>query len=284
MKGEIAEFLIDEYITQALKEDVCQGLDVTSVAMVPESTSGTLSMVAREEGILAGIQLARRSFEISDSSLQVSVLCQDGEKIMPGQAILEVSGPARAILLAERTALNFTTHLSGVSSLTARYVEELNGLETDIVCTRKTIPGLRMLQKYAVRMGGGKNHRFSLGDGVLVKDNHIAIAGSLEKALKMIRRNAGHMVKIEVEVDTLEQLERALEYDIDAVLLDNMAPQTLKKAVHIIDGRVISEASGGVTLETVREIGLSGVDIISVGALTHSSKAIDIGLDIALEA
>jgi nicotinate-nucleotide pyrophosphorylase (carboxylating) len=239
-------------------------------------------MNARETGVLAGVDVAVTVFRLVDPALKVTAHAGDGYAIHAGQAILTIEGAARSVLTAERTALNFISHLSGIATRTAEYVAAVKGTKASIVCTRKTLPGMRALQKHAVKMGGGANHRFGLDDAVLIKDNHIALAGGIDAALKAAKTNAGHMVKIEIEVDTLEQLERVLAYKVDAVLLDNMKPDTLRQAVQIVAGRALTEASGGITLERVRAVAEAGVDLISSGALTHSVTALDIGLYIAL--
>jgi nicotinate-nucleotide pyrophosphorylase (carboxylating) len=238
-------------------------------------------MRARRGGVLAGLPCAMAAFRLLDAELAVDVHKSDGDAVEEGDAILSVAGRATAILTAERTALNFVTLLSGVASETRRYVEAVHGTRANITCTRKTIPGLRALQKYAVRMGGGHNHRFGLSDGILIKDNHIAIAGGLAEAIALAHRNAGHMVKIEIEVDTLAQLQEVLGAGgVDSVLLDNMALDQLREAIAMVAGRMATEASGAVNLDTVRAIAETGVDLISIGALTHSVTALDIGLDI----
>ncbi len=277
---KLPQIVIDEFVRRALLEDLGHGHDATTQALIPETRTGGLVMRAREAGVLAGTEFSRTAFALFDDSLKITIHSPDGSKITKGQNILTVEGNAQSILSAERTALNFMIHLSGIASETAKYVAETSGTKASIACTRKTLPGLRAAQKYAVRMGGGKNHRFGLDDGILIKDNHIALAGGIAQAVGMARKNAGHMAKIEVEVDDLAQLEEALRHKIDAVLLDNMPPEKLREAVGIINGRALAEASGGVTLQTVRSIAETGVDIISAGALTHSVRALDIGLDI----
>ncbi len=279
---KLPQIVIDDLVRRTLFEDLGHGHDSTTQALIPANTNGTLVMRAREAGILAGKDIAAAAFRLFDPSLTVTSHLEDSQALKPEDAILTVEGSAASILSAERTALNFMTHLSGVATQTARYVEATSGTKASITCTRKTLPGLRAVQKYAVRTGGGKNHRFGLDDGILIKDNHIALAGGIGPAIERAHKNAGHMVKIEIEVDTLEQLESALGHDIDAVMLDNMGHNNLHQAVSLIDGRVLAEASGGVNLDTVRGIAESGVDIISVGALTHSVTALDIGLDISI--
>jgi len=276
----LPQIVIEDIVRRALLEDLGHGHDSTTQALIPANRKGKLVMKARQGGVLAGAEVSRAAFKLFDDSLNVRLHAADGSTLSQGQEILSVEGNAQAILSAERTALNFMTHMSGIATETAKYVAQTKGTKATIVCTRKTLPGLRAVQKYAVRMGGGKNHRFGLDDGILIKDNHVALAGGVGKAIAQARANAGHMVKIEVEVDNFAQLEEALDHKIDAVLLDNMGHNKLREAVGIINSRALAEASGGVTLKTVGEIAQAGVDIISVGALTHSVTALDIGLDI----
>ena len=247
--------------------------DVTSNGELPKA------IVAREAGVIAGLDLAGEAFKSLDPEAKFVPLVSDGDAVKAGATLARITAKTRAILTAERTALNFLGHLSGIATLTSRYVAAVVGTGARIACTRKTTPGLRALEKYAVRMGGGVNHRFGLYDGVLIKDNHIAAAGGIGKALHALGVRAGHMVRIEIEVDGLDQLKEALRYPIDAVLLDNMNVPTLKKAVALVGGRVTTEASGGVTLETVRQIAETGVDLISAGALSHSAKRLDLSLE-----
>lgn len=272
--------IIDDIVRRALLEDLGHGRDITSESVIPASKKAKADMAARSAGTLAGLDAAIAAFRLTDSTLKLTTHADDGDLLEAGQKILTVEGSARSLLAAERTALNFLSHLSGIATQTRTYVTAVQGTGATIVCTRKTLPGLRSLQKQAIVMGGGSNHRFGLDDAVLIKDNHIALAGGIEHALRAARKNAGHMVKIEAEVDTLEQLETVLAHDVDAVLLDNMAPDTLRKAVAMAAGRVLTEASGGITLATVRTVAETGVNLISVGALTHSVTALDIGLDI----
>jgi nicotinate-nucleotide pyrophosphorylase (carboxylating) len=274
--------LIDDVIARALREDIGHGHDITAAALIPADRKGWAVMRARRAGTMAGAAMAARAFELCDPSLNADLHVADGTVLELGQDILTVTGPARSILTAERTALNLACHLSGIATQTAHYVAAVQGTKARIVCTRKTLPGLRALQKYAVRVGGGFNHRFGLDDGLLIKDNHIALAGGVAAALKAARQNTGHMVKVEIEVDTLAQLEEALAHGADIVLLDNMSPADLKRAVAMAQGKALTEASGGITLDTVRAVADAGVDIISVGALTHSVTALDLGLDIDL--
>lgn len=273
---------IEKAVRAALEEDLGHGRDITSECLIPLSEQATATLVAREEGILCGLMLALSAFSLTDIDFDMTVHKQDGDALEAGDVIAEITGPARALLTAERVALNFLTHLSGISTLTHQYVEEIKGTGAEICDTRKTIPGLRMFQKYAVSVGGGANHRFGLDDAILIKDNHIAIAGGISQALDQAHMLAGHMVKIEIEVDTLEQLQEVLENGkADVVMLDNMAPDMLKKGVEMVNGTMAIEASGGVNMKSVRAIAETGVHYISVGALTHSAPSLDIGLDIS---
>jgi nicotinate-nucleotide pyrophosphorylase (carboxylating) len=271
--------LVATAVAEALAEDLGLVGDVTTNATIPADAQSTALLKARAPGAVSGIALARAAFHALDPALAFTVTKPDGGIVATGDTIAEISGSARAILSAERVALNFMGRMSGIATLTARYVAAVAGTRAAIVDTRKTTPGLRAFEKYAVRCGGGRNHRIGLFDAVLIKDNHIIAAGGLERAIKAARDNAGHILKIEVEVDTLEQLERVLQHRVDAVLLDNMSPETLKKAVTMVAGRSLTEASGGVNLDSVRDIAETGVDLISVGALTHSAPVLDLGLD-----
>ncbi len=270
----------EEIVRLALAEDLGRAGDLTGGAVITPGTRCTARVVARQDGRLAGVPLARYVFHALDSELKIETILEDGQDFRTGDTILEVRGCGRPILAAERTALNFLGHLSGIATLTREFARRVAGTGARIVDTRKTLPGLRALEKYAVRCGGGWNHRFALDDGILIKDNHIALAGGVAEAVRRARLKAGHMVRIEVEVDTLKQLEEALGAGVDAVLLDNMDLETLRKAVEMAGGRVTTEASGGVTLERVREIAGTGVDLVSVGALTHSAPAADLSLEI----
>jgi nicotinate-nucleotide pyrophosphorylase (carboxylating) len=275
------EKLVKEAVSRALAEDLGGGEDVTTTATIPGNRLAIAIMRAREPGIFCGGALAAEAFRQAGPSLKVTLHVKDGAGLSPGQDMLTVEGAARGIMVGERTALNFCTHLSGIATLTNKYVQAVAGTKAAIMCTRKTLPGLRAFQKYAVACGGGKNHRFGLYDAVLIKDNHIAVAGSVNAAIeKALAYTAGRKIKIEVEVDTLEQLAEALKHRIDVVLLDNMKPEMLKQAVAMARDKVMTEASGGVNLQTVRAIAEAGVDMISVGALTHSAPALDLGLDI----
>lgn len=273
--------LIEPVVRAALLEDVGHGGDLTTNAIVGADRRASARLVARKPGVVAGIDAATLVFTLLDPNTQVDIQIDDGERIAAGQTIGTVHSSAKALLTGERTALNLLCHLSGISTQTRILVDLIAGYPAHVVCTRKTNPGLRVLEKYAVRAGGGSNHRFGLDDAVLIKDNHLAVAGSIASAVSAVRANVGHMVKVEIEVDTLEQLREALAQPIDAVLLDNMTPTELREAVDLVDGRVITEASGTVTTERIVEIAQTGVDLISVGWITHSAPALDIGLDFA---
>ncbi len=274
-----ADLLIEGQIRTALQEDLGRAGDVTSELTIPVDQKAMTRLQARKPGHIAGLIAARIAFGLVDPSLTFTVASPDGSKVESGTLIATIAGPARAILTAERVALNFTGHLSGVATATAALVEAVKGTKARIVCTRKTLPNLRILQKYAVRCGGGFNHRFGLDDAVLIKDNHIAAAGGIAPALERVRAGLGHMTKIEIEVDTLAQMEEALSLGADTILLDNMTPDDLRRAVASAKGRAVLEASGNVTLATVRAIAETGVDYISSGSITHSAMNLDIGLD-----
>lgn len=275
--------LVTEPLVRAtLLEDLGLAGDITSNAVVPEDHRSAMLFSLRQPGVIAGLDVAEMAFRLVDPQVQFERMARDGEALAKGAAVARVSGSSRSILAGERTALNFLGHLSGIATATAGLVKAVEGTKAGIVCTRKTMPGLRALQKYAVRAGGGMNHRFALYDAVLIKDNHIAVAGGVREAILRAKAGAGHMVKIEVEVDTLQQLDEAMAVGVDAVLLDNMSPDQLREAVSIIDGRAIAEASGGITPETVAAVAASGVDLISVGGTTHSAPNLDIGLDFEL--
>ncbi|MGC2409038.1 MAG: carboxylating nicotinate-nucleotide diphosphorylase [Methyloceanibacter sp.] len=278
-KLELPPFLVERAVSAALEEDLGQAGDITTDPIVPTDSNSEAEIVARKAGVIAGLELAAASFKALDPQAEFSAFVADGAKVEGGTRIARIAGKTRTLLSAERVALNFLGHLSGIASLTAVYVAAVQGTRARIVCTRKTIPGLRALEKYAVRAGGGVNHRFGLYDAVLVKDNHIAAVGGLAQALEHLRARTGHLVKIEVEVDTLAQLEEVLRFPVDAVLLDNMDIATLAKAVALVGGRMAAEASGGVTLDTVRKIAETGVDLISVGALTDSASSLDLSLE-----
>lgn len=274
--------LIEDVINRTLAEDLGRAGDITTLATIPASARARAVIAARESGVIAGSDLAIAAFRRLDQSIRFDTHIADGAFVSKGDVALAIEGPARAILSAERTALNFMGRLSGIASLTARYVEKVKHTKARIVCTRKTTPGLRAFEKHAVRCGGGFNHRFGLDDAILIKDNHIAVAGGVINALRAAKAFAGHLVKIEIEVDTLDQLDEVIREGADVVLLDNMTPAQLKDAVARVKGNMLTEASGGVTLESVAAIAESGVDMISVGALTHSARVLDLGLDIAI--
>jgi nicotinate-nucleotide pyrophosphorylase (carboxylating) len=271
-------YLVREAVVRALAEDIGRG-DITTDALIDESAMASGSLVAREAGIIAGLDLAEAAFRALDCDVKFEAVVVDGQAVGRGDAIARISGRARALLSAERVALNFMTHLSGIATLTRRYVDAAAGRKARIVDTRKTLPGLRVFEKYAVRMGGGGNHRFALDDGAMIKDNHVVAAGGIAPAVRRLKHAAGHMVKICCEVDRLDQIEEALGAGVDVVLLDNMDPAMLAAAVRMIAGRAVAEASGGVSIGTVAAIAASGVDVISVGRLTHSAPSLDIALD-----
>ena len=275
----LRRILIEPLVRGALLEDLGRAGDLTTDSIVPVEVLARAALVARESGVVAGLDLAKLAFELIDPEIAVEVAANDGSVVAPGAVIARISGAARGILTAERTALNFLGHLSGIASVTASIVAAVQGTKAKIVCTRKTTPGLRAVEKYAVRAGGGANHRFGLDDALLIKDNHVAIAGGVVPALRRARAGVGHLVKIEVEVDTLDQLREALGEGADAVLLDNMSLEMLAEAVAIVDGRAITEASGRVTPKSAPSIAATGVDLISIGWLTHSAPVLDIGLD-----
>ncbi|GEP02210.1 carboxylating nicotinate-nucleotide diphosphorylase [Methylobacterium oxalidis] len=278
----LPRLLVEPIVRAALVEDLGRAGDVTTDAIVPADARLEGVIASRQDGVIAGTDAAALAFALIDPAVAVTVERADGARVRPGDTVIRLSGPARAILTAERVALNLLCRLSGVATATASLVEAARPHgKARIVCTRKTTPGLRALEKHAVRAGGGSNHRFGLDDAVLIKDNHVAVAGGIVPAIERARAHAGHLVKIEVEVDTLDQLREALAVGADAVLLDNMGPETLREAVALIDGRAISEASGRINRDTVGPIAASGVDLISCGWITHSAPIIDLGLDAA---
>jgi nicotinate-nucleotide pyrophosphorylase (carboxylating) len=277
----LPSILIEPLVRTALLEDLGRAGDITTDAIVEAGTFTTASLVARQAGVVAGLDLAVLAFRLVDPAIELIRIRGDGTAVSPGEIIAEVRGPARGILTAERTALNFLCHLSGIATATASVVAAVRAWRARVVCTRKTMPGLRAVEKYAVRAGGGANHRFGLDDAVLIKDNHITIAGGVRRAIERVRAHVGHLVKIEVEVDTLGQLEEAMATGVDAVLLDNMGPEMLVQAVAFVNGRAIMEASGRITPATAPAIAAAGVDLISIGWLTHSAPVCDIGLDFA---
>jgi nicotinate-nucleotide pyrophosphorylase (carboxylating) len=271
--------LIEPMVRNALLEDLGRAGDLTTDAIVPVDRIATTALVARQSGIVAGLDLAALAFRLIEPAIEATIHCPDGRELAPGKVIATLRGPARGLLTAERTALNFLSHLSGIATATASVVSAIRGHKARIVCTRKTTPGLRTIEKYAVRAGGGANHRFGLDDAVLIKDNHIAVAGGILAAVERARAGVGHLVKIEVEVDTLDQLEAALRLGVDAVLLDNMTLEQLQQAVTMVAGRAVTEASGRITPTTAPAVAATGVDLISIGWLTHSAPVLDIGLD-----
>jgi nicotinate-nucleotide pyrophosphorylase (carboxylating) len=278
--ARLPALLIEPVVRLALLEDLGRAGDITSDAIIPADQRAEARLVSRQPGVLAGLDVAALAFRLLDPALGVECLVDDGARIVPGTVVARVFGPARPLLGAERVALNFLCRLSGIASATRALVDALAGTQARIVCTRKTTPGLRAVEKYAVRAGGGANHRFGLDDAMLIKDNHVALAGGVRPALQRARQHVGHLVKIELEVDTLDQLEQALAVGVDAVLLDNMDPPTLARAVALVAGRAVTEASGRITPQTAPAVAASGVDLISVGWLTHSAPVLDIGLDI----
>jgi nicotinate-nucleotide pyrophosphorylase (carboxylating) len=271
--------LVEPLVRRALEEDLGRAGDITSELTIPAGAQASAKLVARRDGRIAGLIAAEAAFHLVGPALDFKVALPDGSNAAAGALLATVQGPARAILTAERVALNFLGHLSGVATATRALVTAVEGTAARIVCTRKTLPGLRTLQKYAVRCGGGFNHRFGLDDAAMIKDNHVAAAGGIAPAVAHLRAGLGHMVKIELEVDTLAQLEEALALKLDTILLDNMSLENLRRAVAITAGRATLEASGNVTLATVRAIAETGVDYISSGAITHSAPNLDIGLD-----
>ncbi|HEY8445991.1 MAG TPA: carboxylating nicotinate-nucleotide diphosphorylase [Thermomicrobiales bacterium] len=271
-------------IDLALAEDIGTG-DITTLATVPAEAAARATMLVKAEGVISGLDAAAAVFRRVDSRIEVTLRAAGGTRVSPGDIVAEIAGPARGILMAERVALNLVQRLSGVATLTARYVAAVAGTNARIVDTRKTTPGLRILEKQAVRDGGGHNHRVGLADGVLIKDNHLAAIGGpdrIARAIERARAFAPHTIKIEVEVTTLEEVEQALAAGADAILLDNMDLATMRRAVELVGGRALVEASGGINLDTVRAVAETGVDLISVGALTHSAPALDVSLDFVL--
>lgn len=279
--GGLPPMLIVRAVTDALAEDLGTRGDITTLSTVSADAKAAATFGARRAGVIAGLEVARAAFHALDPEVRFEPLVRDGDRVAAEAVVARVSGAARSLLTGERVALNFLSHMSGIATLTRRFVDEVRGTNARIVDTRKTTPGLRAFEKYAVRCGGGHNHRSGLYDAILIKDNHIVAAGGVEAAVAAARAHAGHMVKIEVEVGDLDELRAALKHPVDAVLLDNMDPATLKEAVRIVNGVATTEASGGVNLDTVRAIAESGVDLISVGALTHSAPILDLGLDFA---
>ncbi|WP_218689544.1 carboxylating nicotinate-nucleotide diphosphorylase [Psychrobacter sp. BF1] len=271
--------LLESLVRLALIEDLGRRGDVTSQATIPAQKQAQLQIRARQAGVICGMDLARLAFALIDGQIEFIAAVSDGERVAADSVLATVRGNARHLLTAERTALNFLTHLSGIASATQHIVDSVADYPAQITCTRKTIPGLRIVQKYAVRCGGGRNHRLGLDDAILIKDNHIAIAGDITTAIEQAKQFAGHLIPIEVEVDTLAQLKLALDAEVSLVLLDNMPADVLQQAVALCKGRAKTEASGGITPETVQIVAKTGVDFIAMGYLTHSTTALDIGLD-----
>ena len=271
--------LIDKIIEQALLEDIGTG-DITTESIIPSNLEAKGIIKTSENGVVAGLYIACLVFKKLDSKIIFQEKIKDGTKVARNKVLAEITGPARIILKGERVALNFLQRMSGIATITSKFCQQVKDLPVRIVDTRKTTPGLRILEKYAVRMGGGYNHRFGLYDAVLIKDNHIAVAGGIKSAVNSIRKQISHMIKIEVEVENLSQLQEALEMKVDIIMLDNMDLNTMKKAVKTVKGKALIEASGGVTLEKVRKIAQTGVDLISIGVLTHSVKSLDISMEI----
>ncbi|MHC5654524.1 carboxylating nicotinate-nucleotide diphosphorylase [Stappia sp. ICDLI1TA098] len=274
--------MVEDAVRAALLEDWGRAGDITAQATLGPKVSATAVIAARTPGRLAGLDLAACAFRLSDPAIRVEAVKADGDRLSPGDVVMRIAGPARGLLSAERVALNYLGHLSGIATATGLFADKVAHTSARIVCTRKTTPGLRAFEKYAVRCGGGANHRFGLDDAVLIKDNHIAVAGGVASAIAAARRFAGHLVRVEVEVDTLDQLREALEAAPDVVMLDNMTPAMMREAVAITGDRVTLEASGGVNLDTVAAIAETGVDLISVGWITHSAPVLDLGLDIVI--
>jgi nicotinate-nucleotide pyrophosphorylase (carboxylating) len=277
----LSPLAIGEAVRRALDEDLGRAGDITSIATIPETAPARAVLIARQAGVIAGLPLAVATFQKLSPDLRIQPHCRDGATVASGAHVLTISGPARAVLAGERTALNFVGRLSGIATLTADYVRHTAGTKLRICCTRKTTPGLRALEKYAVRCGGGFNHRFGLDDAILIKDNHVAVASGVRPVLERARAHIGHLVKVEIEVDTLAQLREVLDTGLaDVVLLDNMDIATLTEAVMLAKGRVVLEASGGVTRDSIAKIAATGVDYASAGALTHSAPNFDVALDI----
>ncbi len=277
----VLRLIVEPIVRAALLEDLGRAGDITTDAIVPEHAEVEAVIAARQPGVVAGLDAALLAFELLDAGLNIERLRDDGARVARGDRIARIRGRARPVLAAERTALNLLCRMSGVATATRVLADAIAGAKAKIVCTRKTTPGLRTLEKEAVRLGGGANHRFGLDDAMLIKDNHIALAGGVRPALERARHHAGHLVKIELEVDTLDQLAEALAVGVDAVLLDNMPPETLRRAVAMVDGRAVTEASGRISPETAAAVAATGVDLISSGWITHSAPILDLGLDIA---
>jgi nicotinate-nucleotide pyrophosphorylase (carboxylating) len=282
-EGFLSPLEIDAAVERALAEDLGRAGDVTSIATIPVSTAGRCVLVARKGGVISGLPLVAAAFRRLDPAVDMKAMARDGDSVPAMTALMTIAGDARAMLSAERAALNLLGHLSGIATATSEFVRRTQGTRTRVCCTRKTRPGLRALEKYAVRCGGGFNHRFGLDDGMLIKDNHIAVAGGIRAVLARARANAGHLVKIEIEVDTLDQLCEVLDVGLaDAVLLDNFSVEDLRKGVEMTAGRVLLEASGGITLDTIATVAATGIDYASSGWITHSAPSLDVALDIEM--
>lgn len=273
------QFYVDNLIKTALLEDI-NYVDITTDYLIPEDQENEAKFLAKADGVLCGIEVALRVFTLIQPDFQYEVFIHDGEEVKKGDIIAKIKGKTRTILKGERTALNLLQHMSGISSMTNRIVKIVEGTNASIADTRKTLPGMRPLQKYAVTVGGGKNHRFNLSDAAMLKDNHVDAGGGITNAVTKLRTKLGHMAKVELEVRTLDELREALSVDVDVIMLDNMDNDAMREAVKIADGKALLEASGGITEETIRGVAETGVDIISIGALTHSVKAFDISLKI----
>lgn len=273
-------FLYERIIRVSLNEDLSRGGDLTTDSIIPDGVKASARVISRSTGCIAGLGVSLMSFRLLDPDVSTTLRVSDGAVVVPGQILATVEGSARPLLMAERTAMNLLGHLSGIATATHSVVKSIEPYAARVVCTRKTTPGLRMLEKYAVRAGGGFNHRFGLDDGVLIKENHLALAGGIEEAVTRARRAVGHMVKVEIEVESLDELEEALGQDVDAVMLDNMPIEAIRKAVRLVDGRALIEVSGSITPETAVEIAATGVDLLSMGWLTHSAPALDVSLEV----
>ena len=279
LPAPLSPMVVDPLVQMALAEDLGRGGDITSNSTVPADTRARVVIAAREDGRIAGMDLAEAAFRFVDKDLRITRLKPEGSDVVKGDAVLEIEGRARSILTAERVALNFMGHLSGIATLTLKMVRAVGNHKARIAATRKTTPGLRTVEKYAVMVGGGIPHRYGLDDAVMIKDNHIAMAGGVKIAIRNAKAQIGHTVKIEVEVDTLDQLQDVLEEGVDIIMLDNMSNADMAQAVDMVAGRAVVEASGGVTLDRIPSMAATGVDLISTGAITHSAPNFDVGLD-----